>query len=40
VIHRAAGTNDIGLAVFRVNACFHLRKRSANVNARFFLRKR
>ena len=26
VIHRAARANDIGLRIFRVNACFHVRK--------------
>ena len=26
VIHRAARANDVGLVIFWVNACFHLRK--------------
>jgi hypothetical protein len=26
VIHRAARANDVGLVIFWVNACFHVRK--------------
>jgi hypothetical protein len=33
VIHRAARTDDVGLIILRVNACFHLPSEARNVSA-------
>jgi hypothetical protein len=40
VINRAAGTDDIGLVIFRMDARFHSRERARNLPVRRSLRKR
>lgn len=40
VIHRTAGTHDIGLNVFRMNVRFHVRKGARNLRGMGHFRKR